>query len=73
MDIEGAEIPVIKNILDDKIFPDQFLIEYDDLQNKNSSSVRRVDDCHSLLLRNGYKLYHRLFFTEFLYVKKTLI
>ena len=71
LDIEGAEIVTIKNILKDKIFPHQFLIEYDDLENKNSNSVARVDNCHKLLLKNGYKLVHRLYFTEFLYVNES--
>ena len=71
LDIEGAEIEVIHNFLNDKIFPDQILVEYDELHEPSLQSRRRVISCHKLLLNKGYLLVNYSKPNNFLYLSKT--
>ncbi len=56
MDIEGSEYKVVENILNNKIFPAQILIEYhhffDSFTNKDTKQSIE------LLLEHGYDLFH---------------
>jgi len=56
MDIEGSEYKVIRNMIENKIFPKQLLIEYhhffDSISNNDTKESIR------LLLDNGYELFH---------------
>ena len=56
LDIEGAEIEVIEQMLSKKIYPRQILIEYDELLAPSKRSKNRIEKCHKKLLETGYKL-----------------
>jgi FkbM family methyltransferase len=56
LDIEGAETEVIQNLLSHDIFPNQILIEYDEMQNLNNKIRQKIYDCHLSLLKANYKL-----------------
>jgi FkbM family methyltransferase len=56
LDIEGAEIEVVDQMLRDGIRPTQVLIEYDELLFPSKRSQIRVERCHSQLLGAGYRL-----------------
>ena len=56
LDIEGAEIEVIKNILNQKIFPNQILVEFDELRKISELTIARFKEVHHMLLLEKYKL-----------------
>ena len=56
LDIEGAETEVIQNLLSHDIFPNQILIEYDEMQKLNNKIRQKIYDCHLSLLKANYKL-----------------
>lgn len=58
LDIEGAEIEVLNNVLDGDIRPTQILVEYDELMFPSIRNYRRVQNIHDKLLSNGYSCYH---------------
>ena len=59
LDIEGAEVEVINDMLASQHFPRQLLVEYDELQNLSIRSIRRIQACHKSLLAHEYQLIHR--------------
>lgn len=59
LDIEGAEIEVILDLLEKGIRPDQILVEFDELSVPSRRSKKRVGSAHSALLAAGYALVHR--------------
>ena len=70
LDIEGAEIEVLKNMLDDKIFPTQILAEFDELNKINKIAIDRFKEVHHKLKLENYKLTKtRSKFPNFLYIK----
>lgn len=70
LDIEGAEIEVLKNMLDDKIFPTQILVEFDELNKINKIAIDRFKEVHHKLKLENYKLTKtRSKFPDFLYIK----
>lgn len=72
LDIEGAEIEVIKNILSEKIFPNQILVEFDELNKINELAINRFEEVHQLLLSNNYDLIKtNNNFPNFLYRRRT--
>ena len=69
LDIEGAEIEVIKNMINDQIYPKQILVEFDELINLKKISVDRFYEIHNILISKNYKLIKSLNnFPNFLYV-----
>lgn len=58
LDIEGAEIEVIQDMMQQHIRPHQILVEYDELSRPSTYSRNRIEATHQALLRNGYKLIH---------------
>jgi len=56
LDIEGAEIDVIENIIKNAIFPNQILVEFDDLMGFKINNLNRFIRTHNLLTDNGYNL-----------------
>jgi len=56
LDIEGAEVEVIKYILSEKIFPNQILVEFDELNNINELAINRFEEVHQMLLSKNYNL-----------------
>lgn len=59
MDIEGAEVEVVIDMLDSGIFPEQILIEYDELAKPSANSRKRTSTVHNKLIDNGYILVNR--------------
>lgn len=71
LDIEGAEIEVIKNILSERIFPNQILVEFDELIKINELAIKRFEDVHQILLSKNYNLIKtNNNFPNFLYVRQ---
>ena len=68
LDIEGAEIEVVKNMMAENILPRQLLLEFDELNVPSKKSVSRVDQTHKLLLQKGYQLIYTDGMADFLYV-----
>tara|TARA_Y100000816_G_C25977521_1_gene510313 strand:+ start:247 stop:933 length:687 start_codon:yes stop_codon:yes gene_type:complete len=54
LDIEGAEIEVIEQMLDDKIFPKYILIEFDLFLKKKDPGNKKTNDLISRLLSLNY-------------------
>ncbi len=70
LDIEGAEIEVLKNMLDEKIFPTQILVEFDELNKINKIAIDRFKEVHHRLILENYKLTKiPSKFPDFLYIK----
>jgi FkbM family methyltransferase len=55
LDIEGAEINVLNNMIDDKIFPKYLCIEFD-LKLKNKDYSNQTESLINSLINNGYKI-----------------
>jgi|1048.fasta_scaffold23724_2 FkbM family methyltransferase len=70
LDIEGAEIEVIKNFINDKIFPGQILVEFDELRNLSKNSIEKFIKIYRLLNKNNYYSYRVNNFPCFLFIKK---
>ena len=70
LDIEGSEIEVLKSMIDQKIFPNQILVEFDELIKINKIAIDRFKKVHQKLLSENYKLIktHNEF-PNFLYVR----
>ena len=59
LDIEGAENEVILDMMQNKIYPNQILCEFDELQNGSARSFKRFRFTNRLLEKNGYRLFAR--------------
>ena len=70
LDIEGAEIEVIQDILDHDLRPVQILVEFDELNGSSKKGHGRVDSTHESLTKHGYKCIHTDGQTDFLYVQE---
>jgi FkbM family methyltransferase len=70
LDIEGAEIEVIKNFIRDKIFPSQILVEFDELRNLSKQAIEQFLKIHRLLIKNSYCSIKINNFPCFLFTKK---
>ena len=70
LDIEGAEIEVLKDMIKEKIFPKQILVEFDELNKINKKAIDRFQEVHQKLLLENYKLVKiKGNFPDFLYIK----
>ena len=69
LDIEGAEIEVISDFLDKGFFPEQILVEFDELNVPSERAFRRVDEIHTKLERFGYECIRTDGQADFLYVR----
>lgn len=58
LDIEGAEIEVIADMMSRRVLPDQILVEYDEINVPSPKSRARVRSAHALLRSHGYALIH---------------
>ena len=59
LDIEGAEIEVLEEILADGVRPRQLLAEFDQLQKPTAAHQARVRRTLRLLSESGYRLMRR--------------
>ena len=72
LDIEGAQVEVLKNILSEKIFPNQILVEFDELNKINELAINRFEEIHQMLLSKNYNLIKTTNnFPDFLYSRRT--
>ena len=70
LDIEGAAAEVIKDMLEKKIFPNQILVEFDELNKISKLSIERFFDVHNIILSNNYRLVKTSSkFPDFLYLR----
>lgn len=67
LDIEGAEIPVIRNMLNENIKPIQICVEFDELNKPNKSVYDKISEINELLTNNGYKCIYTNGSCDFLY------
>ncbi len=58
LDIEGAEIEVIESICNSGIFPQQILVEFDEVNFPDSGSNKKITKAVELLLKCGYAMIH---------------
>lgn len=56
LDIEGAEIEVIYDMLASKIFPKQLLIEFDEMNHPSKKGKLRIEEAYKSLIKAGYDL-----------------
>lgn len=56
LDIEGAEVAVLCDMIAKAITPPQILVEYDELMAPSQRSKERIEQAHSALTSVGYKL-----------------
>ena len=73
LDIEGAENQVLPNLIKNKIFPNQILVEFDELHTNNILSYTKALFIIFRLLLNDYILIKTYKFPDMLFVKKSLI
>lgn len=70
LDIEGSEIEVLGQMLEKKIYPNQILVEFDELNKMNKIAVQRFWSIHQKLILENYNLIKtKSKFPDFLYVK----
>ena len=69
LDIEGAEVEVIADMLDTSIRPKQILIEFDELNAPSPKAFERVDLIHKKLTMHGYRCIWTDGQADFLYVR----
>lgn len=68
LDIEGAEIEVITEFLDQGLRPRQILVEFDELNKPSERAFKRVDQINQTLEQYSYKCIHTDGQADFLYV-----
>lgn len=68
LDIEGAEIELILEMLTKRIFPGQVLVECGELSVPSKRSKGRIQSAHEALLHNGYRLINFDYPSNFLYM-----
>tara|TARA_B000000532_G_C18862185_1_gene404607 strand:+ start:882 stop:1685 length:804 start_codon:yes stop_codon:yes gene_type:complete len=74
LDIEGAENEVIENMIENKIFPDQICVEFDELHILNENSMNKFLRTHEILIKENYvpiKINSKI--QDMLYLNKKII
>lgn len=69
-DIEGAEIEVISDMIENDFCPNQILVEFDELHSPSKKAIKRVDQIHELLVENGYVVVYTDGIADFSYFKE---
>lgn len=73
LDIEGSEIEALDLMINEKILPNQILVEFDELNKINEIAIKRFSDIHQKLLMKEYELIKtNSKFPDFLYIKKII-
>tara|TARA_Y100001970_G_C14238581_1_gene863466 strand:- start:1780 stop:2547 length:768 start_codon:yes stop_codon:yes gene_type:complete len=70
LDIEGSEVEVLKNMLKDKIYPNQLAVEFSNLWNKQFKTTFKFIDIFIRLLKNGYQVVDIRRYPNFLFIRK---
>tara|TARA_Y200000002_G_scaffold369152_1_gene362972 strand:- start:1962 stop:2828 length:867 start_codon:yes stop_codon:yes gene_type:complete len=68
LDIEGAEIDVLKDMLKKRIYPTQIAVEFDGLNHPSKRAKLDSKEVDRLLRQHGYLCYHFDGIADFLYV-----
>lgn len=71
LDIEGAEIEVITDMMKKDLRPKQILVEFDELHNPSEKAFERVDRVHESLCKNGYEIIYTDGRADFLYYRQS--
>jgi FkbM family methyltransferase len=71
IDIEGAEMQVIRYMLEKSIYVRQLLVEFDDMNVPSDRSKQKVEDIDRLLRHEGYNCRHFDGHANFLYVLRS--
>lgn len=69
MDIEGAEIEVLKDMLSSNIFPKQIAVEFDELNIPTKYGIKRVKDSIDNLKKYNYRLAWASGSSDFLFIR----
>lgn len=69
LDIEGAEIEVLEQIVSVGFKPKQLLVEFDELNRPSKRGIMRVDKAYRLLRSCGYNLIHTDQQANFLFIR----
>ena len=69
MDIEGAEIEVLKNMFCSNIFPNQIAIEYDELNFPTKLVINKIKPSIETLKKNNYSLKWASGESDFLFIR----
>jgi len=72
-DIEGAEIEVLQDMLHSKIYPEQILVEFDELAFPSIRSRTNYLDARGALHKSGYRIAAFYGRTNFLFVHKSML
>lgn len=70
LDIEGAEIEVIEQMMDYGFTPRQILVEFDELHDPSNKAFERVSKAHNILLEKRYNLLYSDGVADFLYYRE---
>lgn len=69
LDIEGAEIEVIKSCIASGVMPRQILVEFDELNAPSAQGFSRITEVDDLLKSSGYKIHFTDGQSDFLYCR----
>ncbi len=58
LDIEGAETEIIAWLCENRVFPRQLLVEFDEVHFPRPIANRKIESSINLLLANGYRMAH---------------
>jgi hypothetical protein len=72
LDIEGAGLEVIQQMFEDLIYPDQILIEMDEMHFPSFKSKFRAQKLFRLLKKNEYKLVF-IDSCDFVYIQRDIL
>lgn len=67
LDIEGAEVEVLLDMIKKEIYPHQILVEYDELTKPSKKAKSRIESVHAALMQAGYQLIDKDY-TNYLYI-----
>lgn len=73
LDIEGAETEVLSQMMSAGIFPDQILVEYDEINQPSHANKLKCEACDRMLRRHGYVCVYRKGDTDFTYVRQVAV
>ncbi|MBG6131703.1 FkbM family methyltransferase [Aquimarina sp. EL_43] len=71
LDIEGAEIEVLENMLDNKIFPNQICVEFDGLNVPSKRAKEDFEKIDKMLRSNSYEIIYYDGLADFTYLLNT--
>ncbi len=72
LDIEGAEIEVIDHMFKNHFYPDQILVEFDEMHAPSEKTKNRVESCYNQIIGNGYDLVYFDGTADCLFLRKNL-